>query len=77
MQSLLNVSTNAIHDFSLSGALPNYSASKNAGTMLMQQIAKGVPVNEMQVISFHPGAIFTSAAKEAGYTESTLNWDDG
>ncbi|KAJ6784516.1 hypothetical protein PWT90_09052 [Aphanocladium album] len=66
----------AIHDFEAAAIYPNYSASKSAGTILVQQIAKGVSPDDMQVLSFHPGAIFTAAAKKAGYTTETLPWDD-
>ncbi len=67
----------AIHDFDISGTRPDYSASKNAGTIIMQQIAKGVEASDMQVVSFHPGAILTTAARKAGYTETTMPWDNG
>ena len=73
----MNVSTCAIHDFEIAAQHPNYSASKSAGTILLQQVAKGVSADDMQVVSFHPGAIFTSAAKDAGHTETTMKWDDG
>ncbi|KFZ16144.1 hypothetical protein V501_02377 [Pseudogymnoascus sp. VKM F-4519 (FW-2642)] len=73
---LVNVSTCAIHDFEIAAQHPNYSASKSAGTILLQQVAKGVSADDMQVVSFHPGAIFTSAAKDAGYNETTMKWDD-
>ncbi|KAM3453105.1 hypothetical protein MY3296_004032 [Beauveria thailandica] len=74
--SLIGISTMAIHDFDAASFLPNYSASKSAGAILVQQIAKGVPVDDMQVINFHPGAILTSVAKKAGYTTESLPWDD-
>jgi hypothetical protein len=45
--------------------------------MVLQQIAGGVLVDDMQVVSFHPGAIFTWAVRDAGYTETTMKWDDG
>lgn len=31
----------------------------------------------MQVLSFHPGAIFTPAVKNASFSETTMKWDDG
>jgi NAD(P)-dependent dehydrogenase (short-subunit alcohol dehydrogenase family) len=66
-----------IHEPDLSAARPNYPASKSAATMVLQQIARDVPTTDMQILSFHPGAIFTGAAGKAGYTRETLNWDDG
>ncbi|KAL7945811.1 short chain dehydrogenase [Trichoderma barbatum] len=74
--SLVNISTKYIHDFEVAAAYPNYSASKSAGTILVQQVAKRVSPDDLQIVSFHPGSIFTSAAEKAGYTRTTLNWDD-
>jgi hypothetical protein len=31
----------------------------------------------MQIVSFHPGAIFSDTAKALGYNENTIPWDDG
>ncbi|KAF4511145.1 hypothetical protein G6O67_002967 [Ophiocordyceps sinensis] len=75
--SMVNVSTSLIHDFDTMGMWPNYSASKNAGTMVMQQIAKDVSASDMQVISFHPGVIFTPSARNAGLSKEAVDWDDG
>lgn len=77
LQSMVNVSTSLIHDFDTMGMWPNYSASKNAGTMVMQQIAKDVSASDMQVISFHPGVIFTPSARNAGLSKEAVDWDDG
>ncbi len=44
---------------------------------MVQQIAKWVSPDDLQIVSFHPGLIFTSAAEKAGYTPTTINWDDG
>lgn len=74
---MINISTAAIHNFDAAANRPNYSASKSAGNILVQQIAQGVSADDMQVNSFHPGAIFTAAAKNAGYTADTLPWDEG
>jgi NAD(P)-dependent dehydrogenase (short-subunit alcohol dehydrogenase family) len=73
----VNISTKAIHNFDVAAGIPNYSASKSAGTILIQQIAKSVSPDDLQIVSFHPGSIFTGAAEKAGYTRTTLNWDDG
>lgn len=50
---------------------------KNAGTLLLQQMAADIGPDDMQIVSFHPGAIFTSAARGAGYDKTAMNWDDG
>ena len=56
---------------------PCYGLTKNSGTLLVQQIAKDVKLEQMQIVSFHPGGIYTEAAKNAGYTEEDFPglWD--
>lgn len=57
---------------------PSYGLTKNAGTALVQQIAKDTPVNEMQVVSFHPGGVLTDMARAAGAREDIgIPFDDG
>lgn len=56
---------------------PSYTTSKNAGTLLIQLVAQGVSANDMQVLSFHPGAIFTPGAQVGGFTRSNYDFDDG
>ncbi|TKW51860.1 Dehydrogenase/reductase SDR family member 4 [Colletotrichum tanaceti] len=72
---LVNVSTEATHNFTKSGPWPAYSASKNAGTMLIQLIAKDTPPEEMQVINFHPGVVRTSAFINAGIPDDFYPFD--
>ncbi|TGJ88525.1 hypothetical protein E0Z10_g194 [Xylaria hypoxylon] len=72
---LLNVSTFSIHNFEVNKATPSYGLSKNAAALLMQLIAQEVPASDMQVLSFHPGFIYTHSAKSLGYTDPTLPWD--
>lgn len=76
-QTLVNVSSAAIHRFDLAAHLPGYATVKNSGTLLLQQIAADIGSDDMQIVSFHPGAIFTSAARDAGYDKTAMNWDDG
>lgn len=71
------MSTSAIHDFDVVSNVPNYSASKNAGTLLAQQIAKGISADDMQVVSYHPGAIYTPGNQAIGFKVSDFDWDDG
>ncbi|OHX00524.1 short chain dehydrogenase [Colletotrichum incanum] len=73
---LVNVSTEAIHNFLKSGPWPVYSSSKNAGTLLIQMIAKDTPAEEMQVINFHPGVVRTSTFIDAGVPEDLYPFDD-
>ncbi|CCF35836.1 short-chain dehydrogenase [Colletotrichum higginsianum] len=72
---LVNVSTEATHNFTKAGPWPAYSASKNAGTILIQLIAKDTPPEEMQVVNFHPGVVRTSAFINAGIPEDFYPFD--
>jgi NAD(P)-dependent dehydrogenase (short-subunit alcohol dehydrogenase family) len=57
---------------------PSYGLTKNAGTALVQQIARETNVNDMQVVSFHPGGVLTDMARAAGAREDLgIPFDDG
>jgi NAD(P)-dependent dehydrogenase (short-subunit alcohol dehydrogenase family) len=73
----VNTSSAAIHLWAAGADRPNYGATKSAGTLALQQIAKDVSVDDMQIVSFHPGAIFTEGAKNAGYREDAIEWNSG
>ncbi|RFU71984.1 hypothetical protein TARUN_10275, partial [Trichoderma arundinaceum] len=73
---LVNVATSAIHDWPAGVATKAYGLTKNSGVLLLQQLARDTPVSKMQIVSFHPGAILTPAAKSTGATERTLDWDN-
>jgi len=55
---------------------PTYGLTKNAGTVLLQQIAKDLDPDSLQVVNYHPGSIFTEAAKNAGFSETAFEWDN-
>lgn len=57
--------------------MPGYQLTKNSCTCVLQQIARDTPVDQLQILSFHPSTVFTEAAKKSGYTEDTLPWTDG
>jgi hypothetical protein len=48
-----------------------------AATFLFQKMAGEFTPENVQIISFHPGAVLTGPVREAGYDESTLPWDNG
>ncbi|KAK0624054.1 hypothetical protein B0T14DRAFT_517476 [Immersiella caudata] len=74
---LINVSSSAIHNFeSDATVMPTYGLTKNAGTLLMQQIAKDVSADEMQIVSFHPGGVLTDLGRVNGISEDLYDWDD-
>ncbi|KAI0889124.1 NAD(P)-binding protein [Annulohypoxylon maeteangense] len=72
---LVHVSTMAVHNWEINPARA-YGLTKNAGAAALQMVAADVAPEKMQIINFHPGAIFTDAAKDAGYTEQTIRWDE-
>lgn len=57
---------------------PSYGLTKNAATLLIQQIAKDTKVNDMQMISFHPGGVLTDMVRQSGVREDMgIPFDDG
>ena len=77
---ILDVSSSAAHTFiPRTGA---YTASKTAFTKLlttamMERAAGSHPRGrKIRAHSFHPGNILTQPARDAGYDEKTLPWDD-
>lgn len=75
-QYLVNVSSSAVHKFWTDApTYPTYGLTKNAGTLLLQQIAKDIDADTLQIVNFHPGAIYTEAAKNAGFKETDWDWD--
>ncbi|KAH7368583.1 hypothetical protein B0T11DRAFT_316717 [Plectosphaerella cucumerina] len=74
---LVNVSTIAAYMWTTMGPdRPTYGLTKNAGTALMQQIAKDTSPDDLQIVSFHPGGVLTEAARREGYADSGFNFDD-
>ena len=70
---VLNVSTAAANQ-----AIPNlasYGASKLAFLYLCMHIQSELSEKNVRIMNFHPGAIFTSAAKRVGMTEDSMPWD--
>ncbi|KAK5628449.1 hypothetical protein RRF57_004164 [Xylaria bambusicola] len=75
-KNLVHVSTASIHDFiRITRDALGYGLTKNSGQLMLQLIAMDNPPEKMQIISYHPGAIFTEAAKTSGWKEQDLPWD--
>ncbi|KAL6900070.1 hypothetical protein GGI43DRAFT_406229 [Trichoderma evansii] len=74
--SLINISTLAIHDVTAAKNYPGYCTTKNAGTLTVQMVAQGVLPDDMQVLSFHPGVIYTASVANAGVPKDAFAWDD-
>ncbi|KAH8157885.1 hypothetical protein CIB48_g10362 [Xylaria polymorpha] len=72
---LVHVSTASIHDFNLGKQYLGYGLTKHAGQLTLQLIAQDTAPEKMQIVSYHPGAILTDAARAAGWTEKDLEWD--
>ncbi|KAH8432692.1 SDR family NAD(P)-dependent oxidoreductase [Aspergillus melleus] len=80
-KAIVNVATQAINmlydsQLFLAAKRPVYGLTKNAGTMLIQQIAKDANPEELQIVSFHPGVLYSAEFKRMGLSESDLPFDD-
>jgi NAD(P)-dependent dehydrogenase (short-subunit alcohol dehydrogenase family) len=73
---LLNVSSMGIHDRQIAPQWGTYVSSKSAFAMLLQNIASEIPKNVMQIISFHPGGIYSETQSKICEKDS-WEWDDG
>ncbi|KAJ0109580.1 hypothetical protein J7T55_014142 [Diaporthe amygdali] len=78
---LINVATQAIHMMDesvliISSKVPAYGLTKNAGTLLIQQIAAQADPEKLQVVSYHPGVIYAGGWEDAGISDTVLPFDD-
>jgi NAD(P)-dependent dehydrogenase (short-subunit alcohol dehydrogenase family) len=74
---IINVSSMAAHvSKGEMTSLAAYGASKAAGAAAFQAAADCTPATECFVLNVHPGAVLTSAARENGWDENTVPWDD-
>jgi NAD(P)-dependent dehydrogenase (short-subunit alcohol dehydrogenase family) len=76
-QSVVHISTFAIHDWEVSAQQPSYGLTKNAGALVLQQIAKDVSPEAMQIVNVNPGPNLTQTARDNGYTEDDFAWNSG
>lgn len=76
---LVNLSSTVTYMWStMAPERPTYGLTKSAGTLLLQQIAKDTKVEDMQIVSFHPGGVLTDMARKAGYDENSgIPFDHG
>ncbi|KAJ3890083.1 short-chain dehydrogenase/reductase [Lentinula edodes] len=72
--NLVNVSTAAIQTYRVPNQNP-YSTSKAAFTALIGRIADEHPVEDVQIISFHPGVQYSESAS-AYFDKNAINWDE-
>ena len=73
------VSTHLIYNWHKAPQQPGYNLTRNAFTAALSMISRDTPVEKMQIVSFHPGTVFTEAAKAMGLTgrEPHIPWFDG
>ncbi|KAI0432750.1 short chain dehydrogenase [Xylaria sp. FL1042] len=72
---LVYVSSVSVHDFNIGREYPGYALTKHSIQLGLQLIAQDTPPEEIQIISFNPGAIFNENARDKGYTEDSIPWD--
>jgi len=70
---LINISTLAIHTHV--PTMASYGVSKAAFTGLLGRIANDRPAEDVQIISFHPGALYSEGASKI-LDKDTLDWDE-
>ncbi|KAI1334016.1 NAD(P)-binding protein [Xylariaceae sp. FL0016] len=75
-KSLVHVSTAAAHDWTICDAYPGYGLTKNTGALALQVIAQDTSPGSMQIVNFHPGLIFTEAARGHGFKENDMPYND-
>ncbi|KAM0327573.1 hypothetical protein ACHAQA_005865 [Verticillium albo-atrum] len=75
-KSLVYITSAIVHSRALEKALPSYVLTKKAGHLLIQTIARAADPKKLQVITYHPGAILSEAAVNAGMTKDTIPFDD-
>ncbi|KAL1887912.1 hypothetical protein Sste5346_009916 [Sporothrix stenoceras] len=72
------VSTNAINysDHNWLAMRPDYILSKNTATYAFSLLADGVKADNLQILSYHPGMIYTDAWPPLGFTKDMLPFDE-
>ncbi|KIK58413.1 hypothetical protein GYMLUDRAFT_246118 [Collybiopsis luxurians FD-317 M1] len=72
---LVHVSTASSHMYP-SPKLTPYSSSKTAFMALLGHIADERKVDDVQIISYHPGALYSEAASKANILQDLIKWDE-
>ncbi|PNP56302.1 hypothetical protein THARTR1_03827 [Trichoderma harzianum] len=73
---VVNLSTLITYVWHLSGK-PAYGLTKNASLGIAQHFAQEHKAEEMQIVSFHPGAVLTPMSRADGFDEnSPIQWDN-
>lgn len=72
---ILNVSSTAAH-IHIPG-IASYGAAKAAFVHLLMHLQREYADKDVRITSFHPGAILTTMARQAGYDENSIPWENG
>ncbi|KAI0154413.1 hypothetical protein GGR57DRAFT_114259 [Xylariaceae sp. FL1272] len=75
---VVNVSSQGVHMTNHPGMsiLPAYCMSKMFGTLFFQNTALGIPAEKMQIVSFHPGSIWTKEWESINDALKPEDFDD-
>jgi NAD(P)-dependent dehydrogenase (short-subunit alcohol dehydrogenase family) len=78
-QLLINVTTGAMHmvQHPMVRGRPAYSLNKASATYAFQLLADKVTPDKIQIISFHPGLIYSGAWEAEGVPRDAVPFDDG
>ncbi|CAI6339399.1 unnamed protein product [Periconia digitata] len=76
METLTVTLLNAYEGHPAFDGRPGYSVTKGSGTLAIQSLAYQFTPEEMQVINYHPGAIYGRAWKDQGVPEDGFDFDD-
>lgn len=72
------MSTVSIYMWSVAAPeLRTYAVTKSASTALFQRIAQDVSPDELQIVSYHPGSVYTDQMRKIGLEEDFADFDDG
>ncbi|KAF4826564.1 hypothetical protein CGCTS75_v008958 [Colletotrichum tropicale] len=73
---LVALSTLAIYLWNGVASRPAYGPSKSAGTLILQQFAREIKPDQMQISIVHPGAVWTDGMARSGANATTYRYDD-
>ncbi|KAE8354977.1 hypothetical protein BDV28DRAFT_129889 [Aspergillus coremiiformis] len=75
-RAILNVSSCFVHDSSDTIGFGAYASTKTAMASLMHHLANETPREQVQIVSFHPGFVYTEGLQEVCGPED-YDWDSG
>ena len=56
---------------------PEYGLTKASGALAMQYVAEEMSPDKMQVLSYHPGILYTDAMEATGMARDAMPFQDG